>query len=594
MIAHRSTRTPAATTRVRVRNGRGSTAIPSLFDATIMRLPWSAGPTVAPRPRSIPTGRRGELPRTPQPPGAQPARWLACASYCGRFLVARCAPVCRGVAASGAVEAGVRRTTPSRRRTAACSSWPDRLSSRLVAGTAGSRASRAINPSTTVWASRSTSGSTVRTGWSGSCLEEPVKEPTRDQLLSDAQSWDDGPGVERHVARDRQGWSNVACAAASLRSMPTGGRADHRGHRGYWDRPARPKLGVRPAAPSHGEPRSGASPARPRRDTAGGVARAAPGLVRCGLPRHVAACSRRGEIAGSTGNLQQAARVADWTTLLLAEERARRPGWSGTSGRQGSSPRQGLQDQGRQHGRVGPMREIRRRFHEELRALEGEVQRTGTQAKLLLERALQALARGDPAVCEEVIRGDDEVDQLYLDVERRILGLFALQTPVASDLRLLTALLHINLHLERIADQAVNLAKLAKLVHGLPQNPNVLRRLEEMGAIALGMVTAAMDALARRDLDLARQLPEMDDPIDRLNRGMLQEVLEGSADRRVLEWGIRMHLVSRQIERIGDNAVDIGEQVAFLVTGEFHEFTDASHPEIEHSGLLERGLSPNE
>jgi phosphate transport system protein len=86
----------------------------------------------------------------------------------------------------------------------------------------------------------------------------------------------------------------------------------------------------------------------------------------------------------------------------------------------------------------------------------------------------------------------------------------------------------------------------------------------------------------------------MDDPIDRLNRGMLQEVLKGSADRRVLEWGIRMHLVSRQIERIGDNAVDIGEQVAFLVTGEFHEFTDASHPEIEHSGLLERGISPNE
>ena len=109
------------------------------------------------------------------------------------------------------------------------------------------------------------------------------------------------------------------------------------------------------------------------------------------------------------------------------------------------------------------MREIRRRFHEELRALEGEVQQTGTQAQLLLEQALQALARGDPAICDEVISGDDEVDQLYLDVERRILHLFALQTPVASDLRLLTALLHINLHLERIADQAVNMAKITKL-----------------------------------------------------------------------------------------------------------------------------------
>jgi phosphate transport system protein len=240
------------------------------------------------------------------------------------------------------------------------------------------------------------------------------------------------------------------------------------------------------------------------------------------------------------------------------------------------------------------MSEIRQRFHQEMRDLEDAVQRTGTEAQSLLEKALRALAGGGPRLCDEVISGDDVVDALYLDIERRIVKLFALQTPVASDLRLLTALLHINLHLERIADQAVNLAKIAKLTGGLPQIPNVLQRLEEMGAIALRMVAASMDALARRDLDLARQLPGMDDPIDRLNRGMLEEVLEASVDRRVLEWGIRMHLVSRQIERIGDNAVDIGEQVAFLITGEFHEFTDASHPEIEHSELLQRGLSPDE
>jgi phosphate transport system protein len=238
------------------------------------------------------------------------------------------------------------------------------------------------------------------------------------------------------------------------------------------------------------------------------------------------------------------------------------------------------------------MREVRRRFHEELRALESEVQRTGTQAQRLLEQALQALTRRDVALCEAVIRGDDEVDQLYLDVERRILGLFALQTPVASDLRLLTALLHINLHLERIADQAVNMAKITKLAAGLPPNPTVLQHLEEMGALALGMVGAAMAALARRDLELARKLPELDDPIDRLNRGMLGQVLGVSDDKQRLEWGIRMYVVSRQLERVGDNAVDIGEQVAFLVTGEFREFTDASHPEIEHPELLARGGSP--
>jgi phosphate transport system protein len=235
------------------------------------------------------------------------------------------------------------------------------------------------------------------------------------------------------------------------------------------------------------------------------------------------------------------------------------------------------------------MPETRQRFSDELRALEDEVQRTAAQAQLLLEQALQALIGGDLALCDQVVRGDDEVDALYLDVERRILHLFALQTPVATDLRLLTALLHINLHLERVGDQAVNIAKIAKLVDGLPQIPEVLRDLEEMGKIALGMVGTAVDALARRDVDLARTLPELDDPIDQLNRGMMPKVLEVSDDKRMLEWGIRMYVVSRQIERIGDNAVDIGEQVAFLVTGQFREFTDASHPEIEHPELLGRG-----
>ena len=233
------------------------------------------------------------------------------------------------------------------------------------------------------------------------------------------------------------------------------------------------------------------------------------------------------------------------------------------------------------------MSEVRQRFSEDLRVLEDEVQQTATQARLLLEKALQALATSDPAICDQVIRGDDEVDKLYLDVERRILHLFALQTPVATDLRLLTALLHINLHLERVGDQAVNIAKIARLTKRLPQIPEVLQDLEEMGRMSLRMVRTAMDALARRDLELAGKLPVLDDPIDQLNREMLPKLLEASEDKRLLEWGIRMYVVSRQIERIGDNAVDIGEQVAFLITGQFREFTDASHPEIEHPELLE-------
>ena len=229
------------------------------------------------------------------------------------------------------------------------------------------------------------------------------------------------------------------------------------------------------------------------------------------------------------------------------------------------------------------MREGRQRFVGELRNLEDEVQAMAVAAERLFELSIRALSGQDPTLYATVVAGDDEVDAYYFDVEQRIISLFALQSPVAAtDLRLLAALLHINGHLERVADMAVNIAKIGSAARDLPSTAPVLERLEEMGGIAIGMLEAAMESLAGRDVDLARRLPSMDEPIDRLNRGMLAEVLAAAADPSALEWCVEMHLVSRQVERIGDHAVDIGEQVGFLVTGEFQEFTDASHPEVEH------------
>ena len=226
------------------------------------------------------------------------------------------------------------------------------------------------------------------------------------------------------------------------------------------------------------------------------------------------------------------------------------------------------------------MTDARVAYHEELDRTEAHVQAMGAAAQDLFARAMRALVDADVAVCDAVIAGDDVIDTYYVQTEERILRLFALQTPVARDLRLLTVLLHVNLHLERIGDMAVNIAKINKLTSGLPRNATVVSHLEEMGTIALKMLAATMDAFARRDIDLARKLPEMDEPIDRLNRGMLNSILELPGDKGMLEWGIRMHVVSRQIERVGDHAVDIAEQAAFLMTGEFAEFTDASHPEV--------------
>ncbi len=224
------------------------------------------------------------------------------------------------------------------------------------------------------------------------------------------------------------------------------------------------------------------------------------------------------------------------------------------------------------------MRTERKRFHEELDALERDVIRLGDLAERAVGRAVESLVERDDAIADGVIAGDDEIDGGYMDIERRILDLLATQTPVASDLRLVSAIMHINLHLERVGDMAVNIAKLAKLTRDHPRDESILGHLVEMSDVVRPMIRTAIEAFALRDLELCLKLPDLDDPVDRLNRGMYRQVAALAFDTTLLEWGIRMNVVSRQLERVGDHAVDIGEQVAFLLTGEFREFTDASHP----------------
>jgi phosphate transport system protein len=223
------------------------------------------------------------------------------------------------------------------------------------------------------------------------------------------------------------------------------------------------------------------------------------------------------------------------------------------------------------------MLETRRRFHEELQALEREILELGDLAGRAVARSVDALARRDEGLAQEVIAGDDELDELYLDIERRILDLLARQTPVATDLRLVSVMMHINLHLERIGDMGVNIAKITLLTRDQPANDRIVAHLQEMADIVVRMLHTALDAFTRRDLELCLKLPRMDDPVDELNRGMYRDVVGLGGDPARLEWGIRMNVVARQLERVGDHAVDIAEQVGFLLTGEFREFTDASH-----------------
>ena len=217
-------------------------------------------------------------------------------------------------------------------------------------------------------------------------------------------------------------------------------------------------------------------------------------------------------------------------------------------------------------------------FHEELEAIELEILGMGELAERAVARSVEALVRGDVAEADDVISHDDDIDERYMDIEARALSLLALQTPVATDLRMISAIIHINLHLERIGDMAVNIAKIYRSVAELPTNSTIVQQIREMDDVVRPMIRVALEAFSHRDLELCLKLPEMDDPVDRLNLGMYEEVAALAADPAALDWGLRMNMVARQLERVGDHAVDIGEQVGFLLTGEFREFTDASHP----------------
>jgi phosphate transport system protein len=213
-----------------------------------------------------------------------------------------------------------------------------------------------------------------------------------------------------------------------------------------------------------------------------------------------------------------------------------------------------------------------------LEQVEAQLQEMGQRVLDAVRGAIKALAERDEELAGEVIAFDDEVDRYFLAIEHQIESLLALQTPVARDLRLLLAMLHINLLLERSADGCVTIAKLSQLVSDVEPDPALVETLTEMGDRAEEMLRVALESFGGRDLAGAESLVELDELIDRANRRFVERLVDVMAEPELREWGLRMVVVGRTIERIGDRAVDIGEQTAYLLTAHFREFTDASHP----------------
>jgi phosphate transport system protein len=219
------------------------------------------------------------------------------------------------------------------------------------------------------------------------------------------------------------------------------------------------------------------------------------------------------------------------------------------------------------------MPEARIHFQQEILRLEEQALGGLDMVVGILDNALESLAHCDAELAAIVVADDDRINGRYLEVHQGVLSLLALQAPVAGDLRLVAALLHLVKHLERIGDQCTNIAKMVPLLgHEPPTDDEIVARITAMGAQARSQVRQARQSFALRDPELALDLARQDDTLDRLNREIFRRAIDiGGDDADLREWAMSMILVARALERIGDNAVDIGEQTVFVVTGLFRD-----------------------
>jgi phosphate transport system protein len=222
--------------------------------------------------------------------------------------------------------------------------------------------------------------------------------------------------------------------------------------------------------------------------------------------------------------------------------------------------------------------ETRSQYQEELERLEASALDGLNLVNSALQRTMEAVEHQDVELAQLVVADDDRIDGRYLEVHQSLITLLATQSPVATDLRLISALLHVLKNVERMGDQCVNVCKVIPLTgNEPPADKEMVALILGMGKQTRALITQAKRAFAERDVEMARDLVRQDDFVDDLNRDCFRLALEIGDDADKREWAMTMLLAARAIERIADNAVDIGEQVAFVVTGLFREFSDASH-----------------
>lgn len=216
----------------------------------------------------------------------------------------------------------------------------------------------------------------------------------------------------------------------------------------------------------------------------------------------------------------------------------------------------------------------REAFHDQLEQLQSELLHMGTVVEEAIERSVRSLAEQDTALAQAVIDGDDQADELELDIEQRCLALFALQQPMATDLRSIGTALKIVTDLERMADHATDIAKVTLRLAGQPLIKPLID-IPRMASIARTMVREALSAYVNRDAELAYSMIARDDEVDHLYSQIFRELLTYMMeDPRTVQQATHLIFVGKYLERIADHATNLGEWVIYMVTGERKELND--------------------
>jgi phosphate transport system protein len=210
-------------------------------------------------------------------------------------------------------------------------------------------------------------------------------------------------------------------------------------------------------------------------------------------------------------------------------------------------------------------------YVKELEALQSDLVRMARMAGAAVHAAVQALKDRDVTQADRIIREDDAVDALHLELEERCMRLLALQQPMASDLRTIAAVFAISIDLERLADHAEGISRAAKRIVEQPLLKPLID-IPRMDALVGEMLRDAMDAFVDHDAALAEAMARRDDEVDGLRSQIFRELLTYMiSDPRAVPRALELLLVAQHLERAADHVTNIGERVIYMVTGEFRE-----------------------